>query len=456
MTLKVYIEPSFGATPDRAEGGIRRVVEAMTRHLPEFGVEVVSEMRKADLTVGHGVMRPQAAGKPFVSCNHGLYWEDYDWGNAFHQINAEVVECMVRAQAITAPSRWVAHALTRGILRRPTVIHHGVDADEWAHDFYHSGYVLWNKARADPVSDPAPVGALARRMPDVKFVTTIGMPSANVAVTGVIPLPEMRPIIQRAGVYLATARETFGIGTLEALASGVPVAGWDYGGQSEIILPGDTGYLAPIGDFDSLSECIRRCLAERDRLSKNAVADARERWAWPDKVERYAQLFHGILAQSREERPAVSVIVTCHNLARFLPQALDSVLRQPYENWECLIVDDASTDETPQISAAYAAKDTRFRPVRSETNLKLCGALNLGAAESRGRYLVNLDADNYLSEDALNDCARGGLSPELLRQAAQQALRRGLVTKPELGDVEAALREQPAPAVMDGRERERG
>ncbi len=41
---------------------------------------------------------------------------------------------------------------------------------------------------------------------------------------------------------------------------------------------------------------------------------------------------------------------------------------------------------------------------------------------------------------SLNDCAREGLSPELLRQAAQQALRRGLVTKPELGDVEAALK----------------
>jgi hypothetical protein len=40
---------------------------------------------------------------------------------------------------------------------------------------------------------------------------------------------------------------------------------------------------------------------------------------------------------------------------------------------------------------------------------------------------------------SLNDCAREGFSPELLRQAAQQALRRGLVTKPELGDVEAAL-----------------
>jgi hypothetical protein len=40
---------------------------------------------------------------------------------------------------------------------------------------------------------------------------------------------------------------------------------------------------------------------------------------------------------------------------------------------------------------------------------------------------------------SLNDCAREGLSPELLRQAAQQALRRGLVTKTELGDVEAAL-----------------
>jgi glycosyltransferase involved in cell wall biosynthesis len=80
---------------------------------------------------------------------------------------------------------------------------------------------------------------VADLLPDVRFVSTFGEQSRNVMLLGAMPHDEMKPIIQRAGVYLATARETFGIGTLEAMAAGVPIAGWRYGGQEEIIIEGD-------------------------------------------------------------------------------------------------------------------------------------------------------------------------------------------------------------------------
>src|SRR4029077_151462 len=122
-------------------------------------------------------------------------------------------------------------------------------------------------------------------------LSTFGRQSANVGIIGAMPYDQMRPLIQQAGVYLATARETFGIGTLEALAAGVPVAGWRYGGQEEIILEGQTGYLAEDGDFDHLAACIRRCLGERERLSRNAVQDIRDRWGWDARIAQYAALF---------------------------------------------------------------------------------------------------------------------------------------------------------------------
>ena len=150
---------------------------------------------------------------------------------------------------------------SRGMLKPTEVVYHGEDADEWAHDLDVQNYVFWNKARADSVSDPRDMQTLAAKLPHVSFVTTIGEPTPNVDVLGVQPLPQMKPHLQRAGVYLATARETFGIGTLEALAAGVPVAGWDYGGQSEIILHGETGYLAPYGDYDALAECVLPALS---------------------------------------------------------------------------------------------------------------------------------------------------------------------------------------------------
>jgi len=172
VTIKLYLEPNYSGTGDRAEGGIRRVTEAMIKYLPEFGIEITNDIRRADITNGHGVMRPLKPHTPFVSSCHGLYWDGYNWANWAHQVNAEVTEALISADAITAPSQWVAQALTRGIMRRPRVIYHGVDVEEWAHDEDNGGYVLWNKGRVDPVSDPEARNRLSVAMPDTKFVST--------------------------------------------------------------------------------------------------------------------------------------------------------------------------------------------------------------------------------------------------------------------------------------------
>jgi len=397
--LKVFMQPQYDV-PDRAEGGIRRVVEAMQQYLPQYGVEIVNDIRVADVTAGHGVMQPIRPDVPFVSHSHGLHWSDYTWPNWAHEVNRAVVEAMIRAQAVTVPSKWVQAAFARGMLKPTEVVYHGVDADEWAHDLDAQNYVFWNKARADSVSDPRDMQTLAAKLPHVSFVTTIGEPTPNVDVLGVLPLPQMKPHLQRAGVYLATARETFGIGTLEALAAGVPVAGWDYGGQSEIIIHGETGYLAPFGDYDALAECVLSALRERARLSNNARDDARTRWGWQARIAQYAQIYQRVTGM-HAQTPKVSIIVTCHNLAQYLPDALNSVYQQSLRDWECLIVDDASTDNTRALAMAYEHEHNQFVYLPTPHNLKLSGARNFGFARARGKYIIHLDADDMLAEDAL-------------------------------------------------------
>lgn len=404
--IKIYIEPNF-SVPDRAEGGIRRVVEAQFKYLPEFGITPLKEERMANITAGHGMKQCLKHGAPFVSHCHGLLWSDYAWERWHYEVNESVVEAMTKAQAVTAPSIWVAQAISRGLLVAPEVIYHGVDADEWLPEKSgHSNYVFWNKARHDPVSDSSHLQILARHMPAQQFVSTLGVEDPNVKVVGVQPVGELRPILQDAGIYLATARETFGIGTLEALAAGVPVAGWDYGGQAEIIIPGETGYLAPFENWEALAECVNRCLAERDRLSANCIADARTRWAWPDKIAQYATIYRRVYADWYTARPKVSIIVPCHNLGRFLTECLSSVKAQSLADWECLIVDDASTDNTKDVALSFADYDGRFKYLPTPKNLKLVGALNFGASHARGRYCLNLDADNLLGDGALEILAR--------------------------------------------------
>ena len=57
----------------------------------------------------------------------------------------------------------------------------------------------------------------------------------------------------------------------------------------------------------------------------------------------------------------VSVIVPCYNYAQFLGEALDSVIAQTYANWECIIINDGSPDNTEEVALKYCEKDTRFK-----------------------------------------------------------------------------------------------
>ena len=401
--MRVHITPTWSGD-DKGDGGIRRVADAQLRYLHEFDIQVTDDPHAADLIACHGAAKVDAPGVPLVTHSHGMLWEDYDFGNWGESVNAQLIELMVSAQAITAPSQWVAHAIARGMLAQPEVIYHGVEVDDWAHDQPHLGYVLWNKARIDPVSDPRDMQRVAQLLPDVKFLTTYGRPTRNVLPMGVGTYEQMKPVVQRAGVYLATTRETFGIGTIEALAAGVPIVGWDYGGQHEIVIHNETGILVPFGDIEGLADALRRVLSDRGAFSAAARRDAVDRWGWQDKIAQYAALYQRTVQAWQAPRPKVSVVITAYNLAHYLPDALGSVLQQTMRDWECLIVDDCSTDNTqPQVAGwAKAAADPRFRYERTPRNLGLSGARNYGWQHAHGRYILFLDADDVLAPNALD------------------------------------------------------
>ena len=92
--------------------------------------------------------------------------------------------------------------------------------------------------------------------------------------------------------------------------------------------------------------------------------------------------------------PRVSVVLPTHNRARELPRSLDSVLAQTYPSFEVVVVDDASTDATPEVLAKYE-HDPRVRLVRSTENLGGGGARNRGVQESKGDLIAFQDSDDY-------------------------------------------------------------
>lgn len=91
--------------------------------------------------------------------------------------------------------------------------------------------------------------------------------------------------------------------------------------------------------------------------------------------------------------PLVSVVIPAYNVARFLPETLDSVLAQTYPAFEVIVVDDGSTDHTAAVAASYAARDDRVRVV-AQDNGGAGSARNRGTAESRGDLIALMDGDD--------------------------------------------------------------
>jgi glycosyltransferase involved in cell wall biosynthesis len=98
---------------------------------------------------------------------------------------------------------------------------------------------------------------------------------------------------------------------------------------------------------------------------------------------------------SSQTAPTVSIIIPCFNQGKYLNDALQSVVNQSWQDWECMIVNDGSTDDTHDIAMHVGALDKRFKYIKQE-NRGLAGARNRGVRESRGRYIQFLDSDDLL------------------------------------------------------------
>lgn len=100
-------------------------------------------------------------------------------------------------------------------------------------------------------------------------------------------------------------------------------------------------------------------------------------------------------------QPLVSILMTAYNRQQFIAEAIESVLASTYQNWELIIVDDCSKDDTSTIAKSYAKKDDRIKVYVNEKNLGDYPNRNRAAAFAKGEYLVYVDSDDQLYEDSL-------------------------------------------------------
>jgi len=99
--------------------------------------------------------------------------------------------------------------------------------------------------------------------------------------------------------------------------------------------------------------------------------------------------------------PKISLIMSVYNGEDYLAETIDSVLNQTFTEWEFIIINDCSTDNTSKILAEYASKDERIKVHTNETNLRLPSSLNKALSLAKGKYIARMDADDICMPDRL-------------------------------------------------------
>ena len=99
----------------------------------------------------------------------------------------------------------------------------------------------------------------------------------------------------------------------------------------------------------------------------------------------------------------VSIIVACYNQGKYISETLDSILQQTYRDFECIVINDGSNDNTEDVIQDYLLKDRRLKYIYQE-NQGVCIARNRAIIESKGKYILCLDADDKISNEYVGLC----------------------------------------------------
>lgn len=108
-------------------------------------------------------------------------------------------------------------------------------------------------------------------------------------------------------------------------------------------------------------------------------------------------------AKEHIEEELCSVIMPAYNSEKYIDEAIESVIRQTYKNWELIIVNDASTDDTEKIIKSYEEKDKRIKLISLAENQGVANARNMAIQIAEGRYIAFLDADDYWEKEKLQE-----------------------------------------------------
>ncbi len=218
---------------------------------------------------------------------------------------------------------------------------------------------------------------------------------------------------QAGDVFLLPSREDpFPLVALEAAECGLPIICFaDAGGMPEFV-EADAGFVVPYGDVEAVAEKIATLMENKD-LRRRLGVRAREKLLSGFTIDQTTPQILSACRQVAQKKPAVSVIVPNHNHARYLPRRLDSIFAQTFKDFEVILLDDASTDNSMEILERYRSR-ADVQVVRNEVNTgSPCKQWLKGIDLARGDLLWIAESDDASEPQFLETLIPAFQNPEV-------------------------------------------
>lgn len=215
--------------------------------------------------------------------------------------------------------------------------------------------------------------------------------------------------------------ECFPLVILEAMAAGTPWLSTNVGNVAELA----GGWVSDVKQMALKADTLLDSRTLRSHLGRQGKQQWKAKYTWQHIVDQYEKLYlevsalpkpaagkqntqqsiRAVMPSSSSENDLVSVVIPCYKQARFLADAVGSVVAQTYRSFEIIIVDDGSPDETKQTARSLITRypDQAIRLI-SHANQGLAFSRNAGIREARGEYILPLDADDKLRPGFLQAC----------------------------------------------------
>lgn len=130
-----------------------------------------------------------------------------------------------------------------------------------------------------------------------------------------------------------------------------------------------------------------------------------------------------LMAEEVNILPKVSIVVPVYNCEKFVGRCLDSIVRQTYPDWECIVIDDGSKDKSGEICDGFARKDKRFKVVH-KPNGGVGAARNDGINLATGKYITFIDSDDFIAPEYIDDLVKHAYHEE-----KESIVVSGMITK---------------------------